>query len=160
APVFLARALLGRGGALLVGLVTGLGRLRWEPHIIYAPFYIALVGWLAAVWLRQNYTGRTCSWLRRPVVAGVLGDVVPAGLVGLHAYAYVPATAGVLVALDQALIAVVANLLPLALAGLLGGVAVAIIQRGVPNWQNEPGELVPSPQARSLRMRLFTGFAL
>src|SRR5690606_5659024 len=38
APVFLAGALLGPGGALLVGLVTGLGRLLWEPHIIYAPF--------------------------------------------------------------------------------------------------------------------------
>jgi PAS domain S-box-containing protein len=68
-PVVIAAAWLGRGPAVLVGLVAGIFRAGSTTHNILEPFNLALEAALIAYLLRQDYRGYLPRLLRQPVIA-------------------------------------------------------------------------------------------
>ena len=159
-PFLFAGATLNPGAALIVGLFSGVGRALWGTHHLHEPFYFALVAWLAASWMQQNYRGRLYRWLRHPAVSGPLSLALTVPAVGLAAFAYAGPEAGDLAALDWATSTTAAQLLPFLAEGILGGAIAALILVGVPQWRYRPSVLVPSPQSRSVRNRLLINFGV
>lgn len=72
APAFLAAGALGGGPALVVGLLTGIGRAGWETYSVLTPFEYAFVAGLFSWCVRQDYRGWIAALLRSPLVAGIL----------------------------------------------------------------------------------------
>jgi len=72
APAFIAAGALGGGPALVVGLLTGLGRAGWETYSVLTPFEYAFVAGLVSWCVRQDYRGWMAALLRSPLAAGIL----------------------------------------------------------------------------------------
>lgn len=159
-PVLIAAGSLNPVAALVVGFFGGLGRAIWRTHQFYDPFYFAIAAFLASVWLRQAYKGRVYGGLRSPVVAGLLSLVVLSPLIGVAMFAYADGGSSDLAAVDWALSTMLAQMPLLLLEGGFSGLVVMLIYLGLPHWRFRPGELLPSPQARSLYTRLLTNFAV
>ncbi|MCB8985734.1 MAG: PAS domain-containing protein [Ardenticatenaceae bacterium] len=159
-PLLLAAASLNPLAALGVGLVTGLGTALGQTHQVYAIFHGGFTAVLAYFLLRQNYQGRLFRWLRLPVVAGPLSMAALAIPIGLATFVEAVGVVSTLTAVDLAISTATANLLPLLLEGVLGGVIVMLILLGVPQLAPPPRPLRPTPWQRSLRNRLLTNFVL
>ncbi|MGD8584393.1 MAG: ATP-binding protein [Chloroflexota bacterium] len=156
-PVLLAGAILNPLAALVVGLVGGLSTAMWQTHQWTDLPQLAFAGALAAVFLRQNYSGRLYAWLRQPIVAGVFATLLLFPLIGLASFGYASASANTLEALDLALSTTTAYLLPLLLAGVLGGLIVTLLLVGIPQLRRDRPQ-VPSPLSQSLNTRLVWTF--
>lgn len=159
-PLLLAAAVLNPVAALVVGLFTGLGTALGQTHQIFAIFHGGMTAVLASVFLRQHYQGRLFRWLRQPVVTGPLSLVVMALPVGLAAFVGAAGLVSTLTAVDLAISTATANLLPLFLEGLLGGIIVRLVLLGLPQLIPPAKPLIPTPWQRSLRYRLLANFVL
>lgn len=159
-PVLIAAGSFNPLVALLVGFFSGLGRAIWRTHQFYDPFYFALAAFLASVWLRQRYKGRLFKSLRNPVVTGVLSLLVLCPLIGVAMFAYADTGASDLAAIDWAISTMLGQVWPLVLEGAFSGLVVMLVYLGVPQLRFRPGDLLPSPQSRSLYTRLLTNFAV
>jgi PAS domain S-box-containing protein len=159
-PLLLAAATLNPLAALGVGLFTGLGTMLGQTHQIYAIFHGGFTAVLASFFLRQHYQGRLFRWLRLPVVGGSLSLVALAVPVGLATFVGAVGIVSTLTAVDLAISTATANLLPLLLEGLLGGIIVMLILLGIPQLVPPARPLTPTPWQRSLRYRLLTNFVL
>jgi len=159
-PLLLAAASLNPLAVLGVGLFTGLGTALGQTHELLAIFHGGFTAVLAYGLLRQHYQGRLFRWLRLPVVSGPLSLVALAIPVGLAAFVGAAGLVSTLTAVDLAISTATANVLPLLLEGLLGGVIVMLILLGVPQLAPTPRPLTPTPWQRSLRYRLLTNFVL
>lgn len=159
-PLLLAAASLPRSAALLVGLATGLGISLGQSHQLYDLFHLAFAAALAAFFLGQTYLGRLFHWLRQPIVAGGLSFIILAIPLGLATFVSNIGQVSALAAVDLALSATTANLLPLLLQGLLGGGIVSLLLLGLPQLAPVHRPLVPTPWQRSLRHRLLANFVL
>jgi PAS domain S-box-containing protein len=87
-PAFLAAGALGSGPALIVGLITGLGRAAWETYSVLTPFEYAFVAGLFSWCVRQDYRGWIARLLRSPLVAGILASGLVCLLLFLSYAAY------------------------------------------------------------------------
>jgi PAS domain S-box-containing protein len=159
-PFLLAGAVLNPGAALIVGLASGLGRGLWQTHYLLEPFHWALVAYVAALWLQQNYHGRLYQALRQAAVGGPLALIGLAPFIGLATFAYADRTASSLAALDLALSTARASFWPLLLEGLFGGLLVMLILAGIPPLRQRAQLMTPSPQQSSLNNRLLTYFGV
>lgn len=155
-PLLLAGVLYGPA-ALLVGTAAGLAQTLGQTHQLFDIFHYAFAALIAGRWLEQNYLGRYYGWLRRPLVAGLLSFGLIALLTGPAVLAGMDMGVSSLAALDLALSTVNASFLPLLLEGLVGGLAVTLLLRGIPQWRPRQ-VLVPSPEQRSLGTRLLNNF--
>ncbi len=155
--VLLAGAILNPMAAMIVGLAGGLSTALWQTHQATDVFHLAFAGALAATLMRQNYSGRLYAWLRQPIVAGIMATLLLIPLVGLATFGHASASASYLEALDLALSTTNAYLLPLLLAGVLGGLIVMLLLVGVPQLKRDR-PLVPSPLSQSLNTRLVWTF--
>lgn len=157
-PFIFAAAVLNPAAALVTGLFSGLGQSLGQTHQLYDIFHYGLAALLAGMWLQQNYSGWHYRLLRHPLIGGTLSMGVVALLAGVGAFAATEATfANNLAALDLGLSTTRANLLPLLLEGLIGGLVVALILRLAPDLRpNAP--LRPSPESTSLRRYLLNTF--
>jgi PAS domain S-box-containing protein len=155
-PLLLAGLLYGPA-ALLVGTAAGLGQSLGQTHQLFDIFHFAFAAVIAGRWLRQNYIGRYYYWLRQPLLAGLLSFGLIALLVGLATLVSVDASASQLATLDLALSTANASFIPLLLEGLVGGLVVTFLLRGIPDLRPRQA-LVPSPEQRSLSTRLLNNF--
>ncbi|MCP5098658.1 MAG: hypothetical protein GY943_24165, partial [Chloroflexi bacterium] len=155
-PLLLAATFLHPVSLIIIGLATGLGEAVSQTHQYLTIFNFAFVGYFAAHLMQQRYQGRPFQWLRHPVTVGVIGMIGAASLNGLAQFANTNAT-GNLAALDQALYSANNAFGMFIIEGIIGGILVLIILRGIPNLRPSP-RLIPAPTHRSLRGRLLGNF--
>ncbi len=157
-PLLAAAVLVNPPGAMLVGLAGGLGRALWQTHQLLTPLHWAVAG-LVAGWLwQQNFRGRGWRWLRQPWIAGPLSLLPLIFPIALAAFVDTPPDASPLLAFDYALSTARAHLITLLIEGVVAGIVMTLVQRGV-------GELLParpapiaSPFDRSLRWQLLGSY--
>ena len=158
APSLLAGIILGPAPALLVGMSTGLGRTLGQSYQLYDLFHYAFAAWIAASLMRLRYQGRTYGILRAPAFSGAFGF----GLIAMMA-AFVAFTASsgepFLHRLDIALLSAQAQIMPLFVEGLIGGLMVGLILLAKPVWKRNEA-LRPSPAQRSVQSYLLTNTML
>lgn len=161
-PYLLAGATLNLPAAILVGLCGGLGRALGQTHSLVDVTAVGLTAATAAAFMQQNYSGRLFGLMRKPPVAGALAQPVLALITGLQVLTLMSGRAGLMAALDLALVISVNALMPLLLEGVVGGLLVVAILWIAPQWRTTKGT-VPSPFRRSLQGRMvgtFLSFAL
>ncbi len=157
-PFIFAAAVLNPAAALVTGLFSGLGQSLGQTHQLFDIFHYGFAALLANKWLQQNYTGWYHRLLQHPVVGGTFSMGVVALLVGVGAFAGTEATfANNLAALDLGLSTTRANLLPLLMEGLIGGMVVTLILQFAPDLRPKL-PLRPSPESSSLRRYLLNTF--
>ena len=156
-PYLLAGLALPVPAAIVVGLLAGLGRALGQTGQPLDVIAVGLAAGLSAALMKQSYTGRLSSALRRPGVAGAIGRlvVVAAAVLGLLATAW--PTAGFFGALDLALFFGLWSLVPLLIEGVVGGLLASVVLWVAPQWRPEVGR-VPSPWQRSLQRQLAAAF--
>ncbi len=159
AAFLFAGATLNPLAALIVGFAGGLGRALGQTHQLTDPFNYAFASVVAAYLLQQRYSGRLYNWLRKPIISGIFSALVLLPLIGLGTLVYADARASNLEALDLALSTTTANIVPLLLAGILGGLIVSLILIGLPQLRPKI-KTVPSPLSLSLNTRLVATFLL
>ncbi len=150
APYLLAGAMLNPAAAVVVGLVSGLGRALGQTHSLFDIPQIGIAAGLAAILMVQTYRGRLFRALRLPVVAAVAGQILLAFMGGLTVMAQALPRATVLGALDLGLFVGFHSLLPLLVEGLASGALVTAIIYLLPGLQPDRG-VKPSPIGRSLQ---------
>jgi PAS domain S-box-containing protein len=158
-PLVFAAAYFAPPVALLVGLATGLSRALWQSYQVFDLLYYALATALLATFLQQRYRGHLHSLLRHPILAALLGLILPFPLLGLAALSSASSGVDSLVALDWALSTTWARVLPLALEALVAGFVLRVVWI-VSEWRPQRGPLVSSITGRSLRNRLLANFFL
>jgi len=151
-PVIVTGAWLGAGPAFLVGLVGGVLHAGATTGNAADPFYFAFSGFLAALFLRQDYRGHLPLTLRQPVVAGPLATLLTLPLLLLSIFAHT-ASAG-LAGFDYALDLVAAHLMPLLLESLTAATAIQILYLLLPNLRPVRAAYRFAPYARTLNRRL------
>lgn len=159
-PMILAAATIGPGAALLIGFSTGLGRAFWHTQQLYDPFYFAFAGLLIAWCLGQNYMGRTYAWLRHPAIGAALVWASVALAMVFGKYASVGNPNSFLITLDWAISDTFVRALPLIAEGLVSGGVASLLLLTFRRRPPPPLTLQPSPQQRSLRIRLLTQFTI
>ena len=158
-PVFGAVVLMAVGGWLGVGPAVGLGllagvvRMLWLSGRVMHMFEIAALAGLVSFFMRQNYRGRVFTWLRRPLVAGVIGGIAASVLAFLSVTVSVSAELAVLPALDFSWTFTRAGALALLLEWVLAGLLVELVFARVPDLRPAPRQLMPPPYEYSLTRR-------
>jgi PAS domain S-box-containing protein len=144
---------MGVGPAILVGGAAGLGHALAVTGRGAQLLEVALAAGMVAFLLRQDYRGAAFSWLRRPVLAGIVGGASAS----LLAFPFLLTSSGpntpFLSAVDFAWshtrAAVLPNLLEWGLAGLLVE-AVFVLS---PELRRRPIRLISPPYEHSLTRR-------
>ncbi len=157
APYLLAGAILNPAAAVIVGLLSGLGRALGQTHSLFDIPQIGLVAGLAAILMVQTYRGRLFRALRLPVVAAVVGQISLAFMVGLTVMAQALPRATVLGALDLGLFVGFHSLLPFLVEGVASGGLVTAILFLMPGLLPDRG-MKPSPIGRSLQNYMTASF--
>ncbi len=157
-PLLLAGLLLPPALAMLVGMLTGLGWALGASHLPFDLFHFGFAGWISAVLLQQNYTGRLYGALRNPILAGIVA-LTAADLLVLLSTFVTNLGLGALSALDVALYAASMRFWPLMIAAVVGGGIVWLLSVVMPSLTSaEP--LVPSDAQRTVRGYLLRNFLL
>jgi PAS domain S-box-containing protein len=150
APYLLAGAALNVPAAIIVGLFSGLARAFGQTHSALDIVGVAWAAGLAALMVQQHYSGRFFRLLRRPPVAGALGQLILSIFTGLHVLFILTPLTNTMAALDMALFISTATLIPLLIEGLVGGSLVVLLFWIQPQWRSPQGT-IPSPFRRSLQ---------
>lgn len=156
-PYLLAGLALNTPAAILVGLLSGLGRALGQSGAPIDIVAVGLAAGLSAVMMRQNYAGRLFGLLRQPVVAGSLGRLAVAVAIGLEVLAAAAPRAGMFAAIDIALFIGAWSIVPLLVEGAVGGMLASVALWIVPMWRPDRGR-VPSPLQSSLQRQLVSAF--
>ncbi len=153
-PILLCSLWLGRGPAMVVGLVTGISWMLLATGRITQPFEMALIGLASAAMLHQPYQGWLGRTLRQPLVAAALSVILIGWPITLFAIMTTGNTSG-LENLEQAF----QSLGPLALVYALVSVVPGILTQGIIVWRPDihpstKAELIPPPWERNISQRI------
>ncbi len=150
--VLLAGAWAGIGPAMLVGAASGAARWLLAAGRITQPAEIALLAWLAAFLMQQNYRGWAARGLRRPIVAAVVAAATSLVIVWPAVYAAAPGDA--LSAFDFIISTfIVVGLLALG-EGILNGLVAHVASLAFPSLRRSATGTETPFYARSLNRRL------
>jgi PAS domain S-box-containing protein len=148
-PYILAGAALNVPAAIIVGLFGGLARAFGQTQSALDIIGVVWAAGAAALMMQQYYTGRFFRLLRRPPVAGGLGQVILAFFAGLHVLLILTPYTSIMAALDMALYIGAAAMVPLLIEGMIGGSLAVILFWILPQRRSSRGT-IPSPFRRSL----------
>ncbi len=147
---------LGAGPAVLVGALSGLVSALWITGRVLQIGELALSAAVVALLMRQAYRGTGFAWLRRPVVAGVLGGVVANVLAFPSILASTSPGTSAMLSADYAFSLVRAAFLPTLLGWAVAGLLVELAFARVPALRPVKRELLPPPYAHSLTRRFLS----
>ena len=142
-PLLLGAAFLHPVSLVVIGLFTGLGEALSETHQLLTIFNFALIGYLVALLMQQRYQGRPFQVLRHPITVGIISMIAAASLNGIVQFAST-STSSYLTALDRALYSAANALSIFTIEGIVGGLLVVVILRGLPQLRPTP-RLIPIP---------------
>ena len=150
--VLLTGAWIGSAPAVVVGAVGGLAQWLLAGGRSTQPAELALIGFVAAFLMRQNYRGGLGGGLRQPIVAGVVGALVALFLLGPALFAAAPGDA--LTALDYTESLFLLTVLPLSLEILLGALLTQLACLAFPSLRYAPTATETPFYARSFSRRV------
>jgi len=156
--ILLVGGWLGMGPAVLVGTLSGLARALWLTGRGLQVVEVGLLAALVAFFLRQNYQGVVFSWLRRPIVAGLVGGLAAALLAFPSLLVSTAYFTSILPVVDFAWSLTRSALLPSLLEWLIAGLIVQVLFAWLPALRPERKPLLPPPHMHSLTGRFL--FAL
>lgn len=156
-PFLLAGAALNVPAAVIVGLFSGMARTVGHTNQLIDIPSVALVAGVAALFMRQNYSGYFFKTLRWPPVSGALAQSMLAVLIGFQIFFTISLLAGRIAAFDLSLFLGTASLVPSLIEGFVGGGVVVLLLRFLPEQPAERGT-VPSPFRRSLQGQIIGTF--
>jgi signal transduction histidine kinase len=150
--LLLCGAWFGKLPALAAGLVIGAVRAVLDTHQITTILEYALVGWAAAEFVRQDYSGRVFSLLRRPSGAALASSLF---LFLLRFGGELGSARGDLITVFDYALGRMPGFLPAALIeGLAGAVIVEVIRLLVPSAWPSPKHLRRTRYDRSLSWKV------
>lgn len=156
-PAFFAGGWLGIGPALIVGLITGLGRALWESYSVFTPFEFAFIAGAVAAGLRQDYFGRLPRALRHPAISGTVLGILLAPFLLLSYFVSVIETAELTAVLDYVVSIFFAAAPIFITQALVAGIIAELASALWPGWPKRRGTQ-PPPYLLSLNRKLL--FAL
>jgi PAS domain S-box-containing protein len=152
----IAGAWLGSGPAFLVGLSKGILRAGTTTGSVADPFHLALLGFLIALLLRQDYRGFLPRLARQPIVTVPLLAALSALFPFVSAFARTADSS--LVALDYALALTRARLFPALVEGLVASLVVQAAYVVCPSLRPVLAPRRSPPYGRTLNRRLLVLF--
>jgi len=155
-PLAIAGAWLGSGPAFLVGLSKGILRAGTTTSSLADPFHLALLGFLIALLLRQDYRGFLPRLVRQPIVTIPLLAALSVLFPFLSAFAHTADSS--LVTLDYALALTRARIFPALLEGLVASLAVQAAYVLYPPLRPVQAPRRSPPYSRTLNRRLLVLF--
>jgi PAS domain S-box-containing protein len=155
-PLAIAGAWLGSGPAFLVGLSKGMLRAGTTTGSVADPFRLALLGFLIALLLRQDYRGFLPRLARQPIVTVPLLAALSVLFPFVSTFART-ADSG-FVALDRTLALTWAHVFPALVEGLVAALAVQAAYVLCPPLQPVQAPRRSPPYSRTLNRRLLVLF--
>ena len=155
-PLAIAGAWLGSGPAFLVGLIKGILRAGTTTGSVADPFHLALLGFLIALLLRQDYRGFLPRLARQPIVTVPLLAALSVLFPFISAFAR--AADSSLVALDSTLALTRARIFPALVEGLVASLAVQAAYVLCPPLRPVLAPRRSPPYSRTLTRRLLVLF--